>query len=256
MKPLLRRWAVPIAIFILLILSFGILIPWLGYYWDDWTFILTGRLMDVSGFLAYSQYDRPISAWTSMVSFPILGFTPIHWHIFTLLLRWGTAAAFWWMMTRLWPANRREAAWAALLFSVYPVFTQQSIAVTYSQHWICYLLYILSLGAMLEAWRSQREHPARFWLLTTLAMAASLLQVLTMEYFAGLELLRPFLLWILVAEQTGGLRARITAVLRGWLPYLLTLAGFTVWRLFFLQFFDECFFRRHFSFFNLPTFQP
>ena len=230
------RYSVPIGLLGVLILSFGVFIPWLGFYWDDWPVILTGNLQGTAGFWAFYQYDRPISAWTYAITFPILGSTPLHWHLFTLLLRWGTAAAFWWAFSRLWPNHRRQASWAALLFAIYPVFTQQSISVAYSQHWICYLLFFLSLAAMVEAWRSQRNHPARFWLLTTLAMAASLLQLLTMEYFAGLELLRPFLLWILISEQTPGLRPRLSTVLRGWLPYLFILAGFTVWRLFFLEF--------------------
>jgi len=230
------RYAVPIGLLGVLILSFGIFIPWLGFYWDDWPVILTGRLLGAPGYWAFYEYDRPISAWTYVLTFPLLGSTPIHWHIFTLLLRWGTAAAFWWTLARLWPAHRREAAWAAFLFSVYPVFTQQPISVAYSQHWTCYLLFFLSLGAMVEAWRSQRSRPGRFWLLTGLAMAASLLQLLTMEYFAGLELLRPFLLWVLIAENVKERRAKAAAVLRGWLPYLLVLAGFTIWRLFFLEF--------------------
>jgi len=230
------RFAVPIGLLGLLILSFGIFIPWLGFYWDDWPVLLTGRLIGPSGYWEFYQYDRPISAWTYVVTFPILGSTPANWHIFSLLLRWGTAAAFWWTMARLWPAHRREVAWAALLFSIYPVFLQQNISVAYSQHWICYLLFFLSLGVMVEAWRSQRRNPARFWLLSGLAMAASLLQLLTMEYFAGLELLRPFILWILVSESGGRTREKVRQVLRGWLPYLLVLAGFTIWRLFFLEF--------------------
>lgn len=194
--------------------------------------ILTGRLQGASGYIQFYQYDRPVSAWTYILTFPVLGSRPAAWHVFTLLLRWLTTAALWWTLIRLWPNHRREAAWTAFLFAIYPVFTQQSISVAYSQHWTCYLLYFISLGSMLQAFRS----PRHFRLLTVLSLTASLLQLLTMEYFAGLELLRPALLWLLTGERPGQIRTRLAAMLRAWMPYLLLLGGFVVWRLFFLKF--------------------
>ena len=237
------------------IIAFGLYIPFLGFYWDDWPVILTGRLQGAPGYLAFYEHDRPISAVTFITLFPILGSHPVVWHIFTLLLRWLTSVALWWTLTILWPARRREATWTALLFAIYPVFTQQSISVAYSQHWICYLLFFISLGLMIKAHRT----PRLFWGLTAVAMAASLMQMLMMEYFAGLELLRPLILWVLAAElskskkplgqpEAGGAaqssRAkppflpgpRLRWVLQSWLPYLITLTGFVIWRLFFLEF--------------------
>jgi len=237
----LLRNSVPAWLLVLLLLSFGPLIPWLGFYWDDWPVILTGRLQGAAGFWQFYQYDRPISAWTYVVTFPLLGSKPLNWHIFSLLLRCGTAVALWWTLARLWPEHRREASWTAVLFSIYPVFVQQSISVAYSQHWICYLLFFVSLGGMVEAWRVRQGRSCLkgnvwFWLLSGLALGASLLHLLTMEYFAGLELLRPLLLWFLIAPENGSLRKKGIAVLRGWLPYLAMLGGFVLWRMFFLQF--------------------
>lgn len=231
-KRLLSRWSVPLALLALLVFTFGLVIPFLGFYWDDWPVILTGRLQGASGYVQFYQYDRPVSAWTYILTFPIFGSRPASWHIFTLLLRWLTTVAMWWTLVRLWPERRREATWAAFLFAIYPVFTQQSISVAYSQHWICYLLYFISLGSMVQAFRA----PRFFYSLTALSLAASLLQLLTMEYFAGLELLRPLLLWVLISEQPGRVRPRLAAVLRAWMPYLLLLGGFVIWRLFFLEF--------------------
>jgi len=231
-KRLLSRWAVPLALLALLIFTFGLAIPFLGFYWDDWPVILTGRLQGAAGYVQFYQYDRPVSAWTYILSFPVLGSRPAAWHIFTLLLRWLTTVALWWTLIRLWPGHRREASWSAFLFAIYPVFTQQSISVAYSQHWTCYLLYFVSLGSMVQAFRS----PRHFRGLTALSLATSLLHLLTMEYFAGLELLRPLLLWVLIGDQPGRRRARWMAVLRGWLPYMVLLGGFVIWRLFFLTF--------------------
>lgn len=224
----------PLGLLILLFLAFGLMIPWLGFYWDDWPVILTGRLLGVEGYTAFYQYDRPVSAWTYILTFPLLGSSPVRWHLFTLLLRWLTSLAMWWTLVLLWPNRKRELTWAAFLFAVYPVFIQQPISVAYSQHWTCYLLFFLSLGLMVKAHRGAGG--LKYWLLAALAVACSLLHLLTMEYYAGLELVRPLVLWILLGEQELSMRRRIVAVVRGWLPYLLGLIAFVVWRFFFLQF--------------------
>ncbi len=237
MRSLFRRIPTvpaPLGLLILLIMAFGVMIPWLGFYWDDWPVILTGRLLGTEGYSTFYKFDRPISAWTYVVTFPLLGSSPLGWHLFTLLLRWLTGVAMWWTLVRVWPARRTELTWAAFLFALHPVFMQQSISVAYSQHWICYLLFFLSLGAMVQANRSESKRA--YWLLTALAVAFSLLQLLTMEYYTGLELVRPLLLWILLQEKGIPWRKRVTTTLRGWLPYLLSLVGFVIWRLFFLKF--------------------
>lgn len=228
----LRSWIIPLGLLILLIVSFGLLIPWLGFYWDDWPVIMTYRLQGVEGFWKFYQYDRPFSAWTYAVTVPVLGVRPVVWQTFTLMLRWLTVVSMWWTLTLVWPKHKVKAAWAACLFAIYPVFTQQAISVAYSQHWLCYLLYFVSLGAMVQA----RRTPRWFYPLTLLSLITSLVQLLTMEYFAGLELLRPFLLWFLISEKRGSFRERAVEVLKAWLPYLVTLTGFVIWRLFFLKF--------------------
>ena len=226
-------WVVPFIFLAVLVVSFGLFIPFLGFYWDDWPVILTGQFFGAPGYMRFYEYDRPVSAWTYIVTFPLLGTSPANWHIFTLLLRWGTTLAMWWTLIRLWPNRRQEATWAALLFSVYPVFTQQAVSVAYSQHWICYLLFFISIGAMVQAQRSARRW---FWPLTFLSAATSLLHLLTMEYFAGLELLRPLILWFLISEHQSNRRERVRQVVVRWLPYLPLLIGFVIWRLFFLKF--------------------
>jgi hypothetical protein len=56
-----------------------------------------------------------------------------------------------------------------------------------------------------------------------------------MEYFAGLELLRPIILWFLAEESIRGFSKKSWFVLRRWLPYLLVLSLFIYWRLFVME---------------------
>lgn len=72
---------------------------------------------------------------------------------------------------------------------------------------------------MIQAFRS----PKWFWPLTLLAILIQILHVFTMEYFWGLELLRPVILWILYSEQTLNTRQRLRKVFFNWLFYLIIL---------------------------------
>ncbi len=55
-------------------------------------------------------------------------------------------------------------------------------------------------------------------------------QLLTMEYFFGLELVRPIILWMLMREKGEKLPRTALKVLRYWAPYLLPLTIFILIR--------------------------
>lgn len=231
MKLQFKTWTIPLALLALCVLGFGVLIPLLGFFWDDWPAITTIRLLGVDGFWEFYRGERPFSAWTFIVFEPLLGTNQLLWHAFTLLMRWLSVVGMWWSLRLLWPHRRSEVTWMAFLFAIYPTFTQQPVAVAFSQHWITYALYFLSIGAMLLSIRKPRWYLP----LTLLAMAMSGLHMLTMEYFVGLELLRPLFLWIILSEQDLDLRQRLRATVLRWLPYLAILVAVVIWRLFFME---------------------
>ena len=222
--------SIPIALLFICIISFGVFVPFLGFYWDDWETIQVLRLYGLPELWNYFRADRPLSAWTYYVSAPFLGTSPWAWQAFVVLLRYLTALAMAWSLSRLWPDRKRELTVAAALFVVYPIFMQQAIAVSYHQHWMGFMLYFLSVGCMLEAVR----RPEKAWLFHLLGVLTAAAHLAIFEYFAGLELLRPVLLWVLVSHREEGWRKRLRRILLGWLPYLAVIAGYAVWRLFFV----------------------
>jgi hypothetical protein len=215
----------------LLILAFGLFIPTLGFYWDDWPVLITHKLLGNAGLWEFYTYDRPVSAWTYIVMLPVLGYSPLPWHIFTLLLRWATCLGLWLALRGVWPTRTWEIAGVTALFAIYPVFKQQAISVAYSQHWITYLLYFASLAGMVYAVQRRRY----FWPLTVFSLLAAALHLFTMEFFAGLELARPFVLWLALMNVPGDTRARLRRSVMHYLPYLAVLAAFLIWRLFLLE---------------------
>ncbi|HNT53801.1 MAG TPA: hypothetical protein PKG95_03760, partial [Anaerolineaceae bacterium] len=201
MKTFLRKfsfpvWTLPLALLTVCALAFGLLLPKLGFYWDDWSNIHVAKLYGVPGLWAfYGDTYRPLTAWTFAVFTPLVGLSPLGWQILALALRGLTAWAFAGLMQALWPPARWQAAAAALLFLVYPVFSQQAIAVTYHRHWTGYLLYMVSLLLMVQAIRQ----PRRAVFLTVAALLALGGHLAIFEYYAGAELVRPLVLWLALA---------------------------------------------------------
>ncbi len=225
----------PVLLLLVSVLAFGLLIPGLGFYWDDWAKILVARLYGLAAYPAYYASDRPLSAWTHMLFTPLLGQSPLAWQVFNLLLRWLSAVGMLWSLNLLWPRARRQNLAAALLFLVYPVFIQQPAGVTFHQQWLQYALFFLSLGAMLRAKKFFSP-----W--TLLSLGASLLQLSITEYFVSLELVRPFVLWFAMRDaparglpKSKAVIQKALRVLRAWAPYLALLSGYTVYRLFLMR---------------------
>jgi hypothetical protein len=221
----------PIASFVVCLLAYGVFIPWLGFYWDDWPIILMGKFFSPKAFADFYAYDRPFSAWTYIVSLPFLGLQPFAWQVYGILLRWLTGLFFWLTLRRVWREQRIQTAWMVVLFLVYPVFTLQFISVTFSQHWTCALLYSFSLWAMLK---SLNRRASTRWLWWGLALSSSILHLWTMEYFLGMEVFRYVLLWLTVDTNISR-RERLGIVFQRVVPYLLIFISNIIWRLFILQ---------------------
>lgn len=207
--------------------TLGLFIPALGFFQDDWHPVFYAYSYGSASLWDLFTFDgRPYAAWPYVLALPVLGFTPLHWHLQLLILRALTVLVLWLCLLLIWPRNIRQVTWVALLFSLYPLFLLQPLAVIYTQHWAAFLLYAVSLLCMLLAFRFRRW----YWLLTGLGLLTELAHLFTNEYFTGLELLRPAFLWLLAGQSIKPTRARLLAVLRHWLPYALGLGAFIYWR--------------------------
>lgn len=226
----LPAWAFPIVLLGLVVLSYGLLANRLGLYWDDWSKTLVNRLYGLSGYWGYYAEDRPLSGWTHIFFLSLFGDKPLYWHLLTLALRWGTAVSIWLALKWLWPASPMRAAFTSALFAVYPVFTQQAMAVTFHQQWLQYLFCFLSMAAMMAAHR----HPRRFWPLTILSLALMALELTITEYFIGLELLRPLLWWFLSGEEKRTIKHRTVWTAARSAPYIVLAVAYVIFRLFFI----------------------
>src|SRR5437773_396206 len=222
-------WTVPLLLLVLSVLCYGLLIPWLGFYWDDWAGVWVSHSLGGPGLRDYASLSRPFEGWVFTWTTSLLGESPLPWHILALVTHWLSAVAVWWTLRGLWPQRTWEVAVIAFLFIVYPGFAVQPSAWIHSQGYLIpLLLFTFSLGAMIWAARSRTF----YWPFTILALISSAMSMMISEHFVGLELARPMLLWIVFGEETVNRPGRRRRTVASWSPYMAVLGLFLVWRLF------------------------
>ena len=219
-------WAFFGALLLVMGAAYTLKISGLGFYWDDWETVFLSRMTPPIDYWNYYLSNRPVGAWVYMLTVPVLGVSPLPWHILTLLVRWAGTLAFYKALKGLWPQRAWQIRWMALLLVVFPGFQQQSISAAYLQHITTFGLFAMSLWAMIAGLR----RPKLFWWLTPLALLACLVHVFSMEYFIGLEVLRPVILWFILRVKGEKVTRTALKVLKLWAPYLGILILFVGWR--------------------------
>ena len=206
-------------------IAYGIWIPFLGYYGDDWSYIwLSFKVHDLVHFF---EGNRANLVYFYNIVNSILGPTPWHWHLFILFLRWINIMAFWWLLCSLWGKENRVVQFAALFYAVYPGFYLQANAVTFSLVFFLLTVFILSFITIFYAIR----YPRFFIPLTLLGLALSFINLTASEYFYFLELLRPLIIWQAVNQWTGTL-GRVRRTFSYSSSYILLFITVSIWRAF------------------------
>lgn len=237
-------WSIPIALLVLALLSYGLRAASLGFYWDDWPNVWYFHRFGAEGITRAFEGDRPFLSLIYNLSLPLLNHSAQAWQVFALLTHWAYGVGFWWMLALTWPKQKHKAAWAAALLIVYPGFSQHWIAIVYGQAFILFAAQFFSMGLMLWLLR-QRRRISRVWLITgtLLSMLLSAFNMFSSEYFFGLELLRPILIWMVLSQEEtaaepnkalsgrwAGWRERAGRVALWWAPYLVLVIAFIIWR--------------------------
>jgi hypothetical protein len=259
MKNLLRRIltfrfrpaTVPLFLLFLCLAAYSPLVTRLGFYWDDFPMNWIASTMGREGLARYFSTNRPVWGLIYQATTTLLGSRPLTWQITAILLRWADALLLWALLRQLWPAGGERAAgstgtsaaalenpareqfalWAAALFAIYPGFSQQFISFLYSHFYIVLAAFLLSLILMTLSVRQGAGPPRwRYGLLTGAALLLSLLNMLSMEYFFLLDLLRPLFIWVTLSPLFPQRRLRLRRTLLHWLPYLAFFAAAMFWR--------------------------
>ncbi len=210
------------------VVAYGLLLPFTGFYWDDWPFAWIANFLGpaefIPAFAPFRPFLGPIFYFTTSLIPPV----PLYWQVFALVIRFLIGVTAWWVFKQIWPEQQRIALIAALFILIFPGYSQHWVALTHiNQELIPFIFYLLSFGFTFKALRSQK---------TTHTIIALLLQICGIfptEYFFGMEGLR--FLFLLSFFQSN-LIERFTKSLKIWLPYLLVWILNAAWLIYYYKF--------------------
>lgn len=221
-------WGTPLMFLIILFLSFGLMIPWLGHEFDEWHFVYYAT-RGAQGLTDIFNYDgHPQAVWSYVPSFNLLGYNPAAWHLYSLLWRWLAVLSFWLCLRRIWPHDHRQTFFASALFAIHPVFTLQIFPISFYEIWLGYVLLFLSFFFTILAVQDLKRSQA----FTILSIVLALGHVFTSEYTWFVELMRPVLIWLALPSDERPMN-KFVHVAKTWIPTCAIFVSSVAWRGFF-----------------------
>ncbi len=208
---------IPVAFAVITIAAYGLLLPFTGFYWDDWPFAWTARFLGPAAFIPAFRGFRPFLGPIFLLTTSLIPPVPILWQGFALVVRSAAALSARFALDQVWPRHRSLTLAVALLFLVFPGYSQNWVAFTHiNQEWIPFIFYLLSIGFSLRAARALRPSLRE----TTLALIFLVIGLFPTEYFIGLEPLRFLFFWVVAGASEAGLKDRFGRAVKSWWPYL------------------------------------
>jgi hypothetical protein len=203
------------------------MIPDLGFYWNDWEGIYFQELdLPTIGFQYYAE--RPLSALIYLALSPITGSNPVAWQVSSLILRWIGLLSIYYTLNWLWPEHEWRHRWVVGLLFVFPGYFLQPVSVAFSPHLVAFAFFGFSMLFTVIAIR----RGGAFWLLMLPAIILGASQIFLTEYFVGLELVRPLLIWwALLSKGEIDKRTLANKTVLYWSPFAILLCIFLWWRL-------------------------
>jgi hypothetical protein len=213
------------------LLAYAPLIPWLGFYREDWYILWIGSTQGPKGFIPLFQIDRPFMGYLYALLYPILGNSALPWQLYALFMRLVGIYALFWLLHMIWPNSKFTTTLATILFAIYPGFVQQPQANSFQVHITGVTLAISSIALMVYSFKANKVIVS---ILTKMvAVLSTLLYPFLMEYYIGLEALRVILLWIVLQKKNPlPIKQNLSRFFKHWAPYLVVTTSFLFWRLF------------------------
>jgi len=208
----------------------------LGFFGDDWYLVYAGQVGGFSKFFDVFASDRPFRAYFVGGVFEWFGLNAPLYSYLSYALRMTQAFGVFWLLRMVWPNQKRLAILLAVLFAVYPGWTDQPAAYDYQSHLLAFALSIFSLAMAVRAVHTPAiSHRI---ILTAAAAVLELAYLMLMEYYIGLEGLRLVLLLYVCGSPnlknlfSDNLAYRLRQTVKHIWPYLVSAGGFLVWRAF------------------------
>jgi hypothetical protein len=216
------------------VITYGVSIPRLGYYHDDWFVLWSGQIRGAQSLMPLFSTDRPFMGVIYSFVYRLLGNTIVNWHLYALLWRLIGGLAFFWILRLLWPNQKYTTTLMTVLFIVYPGFLSEPNANTKQNHLYGFGTALLSIALMLQAMKTNQRGWKIFCSLLSLILTANYLFIY--EYMIGFEGTRLILLgYVLYQEGFKEIRSLAREIIRRAWSYWIVTAGFLYWRIFIFE---------------------
>ena len=216
------------------VITYGVSIPKLGYYHDDWFVLWSGQTRGAASLIPLFSTDRPFMGVIYSFLYRFLGDTIINWHLYALLWRFLGGLAFFWILRLVWPNQKYMTTLMAMLFIVYPGFLSQPNANTKQNHLYGFGTALFSIALMLQGMKTSKRGWKIFCSILSLILTANYLFIY--EYMIGFEGTRLILLgYTLFQEGVKDIRSLAKEIIKRAWPYWVVTAGFLYWRVFIFE---------------------
>lgn len=224
------EWSIPLLFLLVTIVAYGLLLPLTGFYWDDWPFAWIAKFLGPQEFIPAFAGVRPFVGPIFFVTTSLIPPVPTYWQIFALIIRFISGLSAWFALNQIWSHHKRQTLIAALLFLVFPGYSQQWVAFTHiNQEWLPFIFYLLSFGFTARALR----YPDNFKSNTIYALLSLIGGVFPTEYFVSIEPMRFLFIWVILSEEGNGFWQRFFQAIKKWIPYLLIWLANAAWLAYF-----------------------
>ncbi|MFZ1041256.1 MAG: hypothetical protein WCA79_12735 [Anaerolineales bacterium] len=225
-----------IAIFLLVAVSAIAYLPFIAhfsYFNDDWYEMFATGTRGPLIFIDIFSVDRPARALLMIPLYVLFGRNPFPYNVTAYLFRLFSGLSVLWSLRMVWPQQKRLATLAALFYLIYPGFLSQPNAIDFQSHIAGLCFATFSIALTLKAVTTKNLWPRI--LITGLSIFFGLAYLSQMEYYAGYEVVRLVLLFILAGQTEKTFFARLRRAVLWYLPFIIVPLLFFTWRLFFFQ---------------------
>ena len=225
-----------IAIFLLVAVSAIAYLPFIAhfsYFNDDWYEMFATGTRGPLIFIDIFSVDRPARALLMIPLYVLFGKNPFPYNVTAYLFRLFSGLSVLWSLRMVWPQQKRLATLAALFYLIYPGFLSQPNAIDFQSHIAGLCFATFSIALTLKAVTTKN-----LWLrilITGLSIFFGLAYLSQMEYYAGYEVVRFVLLFILAGQTEKTFFTRLRRAVLWYLPFIIVPLLFFTWRLFFFQ---------------------
>jgi len=216
------------------VITYGVSIPKLGYYHDDWFVLWSGQARGAQSIIPLFSTDRPFMGVVYSFVYRLLGNTIVNWHLYALLWRFIGGLAFFWILRLIWPNQKYMTTLMTVLFIIYPGFLSQPNANTKQNHLYGFGTALLSITLMLQAMKTNKRGWKILCSLLSYLLTANYLFIY--EYMIGFEGTRVIVLgYVLYQEGFKDIRLLAKEIIKRAWPYWVVTAGFLYWRIFIFE---------------------